>query len=158
MANAFLTLVQESDGNNTKNAQLYNQSGKDKGKIKSNNATTREEVRKILDGYGFSPDKLTVKMLTTADGLAEIKLTMPELYERFNSFYGQSKPKMPKGATPFRFGELTALLTDNKGRIKEGYFADMAVLDTDIFTCDPAAIKDTQSVLTVVGGKIVYEA
>jgi hypothetical protein len=120
MANAFLTLVQESDGNNTKNAQLYNQSGKDKGKLKSNNATTREEVRKILDGYGFSPDKLTVKMLTTADGLAEIKLTMPELYERFNSFYGQSKPKMPKGATPFRFGELTALLTDNKGRIKEG--------------------------------------
>jgi hypothetical protein len=120
MANAFLTLVQESDGNNTKNAQLYNQSGKDKGKIKSNNAATREEVRKILDGYGFSPEKLTVKMLTTADGLAEIKLTMPELYERFNSFYGQSKPKMPKGATPFRFGELTALLTDNKGRIKEG--------------------------------------
>lgn len=119
MANAFLTLVQEADGNNTKNHQLYNQSGKDKGKIKANNADTREAVRKILDGYGFSPESLTVEMLTTEDGLAEMKITMPELYERFNSFYGQSKPKMPKGATPFRFGELTALLTDNHGKIKE---------------------------------------
>lgn len=119
MANAFLTLVQEADGNNTKNPQLYNQSGKDKGKIKANNAGTREAVRKILDGYGFSPESLTAEMLTTEDGLAEMKITMPELYERFNSFYGQSKPKMPKGATPFRFGELTALLTDNHGKIKE---------------------------------------
>jgi len=49
-------------------------------------------------------------------------------------------------------------MEDRKGRIKEGYFADMAVLDTDIFTCDPAAIKDTQSVLTVMGGKVVYKA
>jgi hypothetical protein len=114
MANAFLTLVQEADGNNTKNPQLY-----DKGKIKANNADTREAVRKILDGYGFSPKNLTVEMLTTEDGLAQMKITMPELYERFNSFYGQSKPKMPKGATPFRFGELTALLTDNHGKIKE---------------------------------------
>ena len=49
-------------------------------------------------------------------------------------------------------------MEDRKGRIKEGYLADMAVLDTDIFTCDPMQIKDTKSVLTVMGGKIVYKA
>jgi len=44
-----------------------------------------------------------------------------------------------------------------KGRIKPGYYADFAVLDTDIFTCDPMQIKDILPVMTVVGGKTVYE-
>jgi len=49
-------------------------------------------------------------------------------------------------------------MEDRKGRIKEGYLADLAVLDTDIFTCDPAAIKDIKSVMTVMDGNIVYQA
>jgi len=49
-------------------------------------------------------------------------------------------------------------MEDKKGRIKEGYLADMAVLDTDIFTCDVEAIKGIQSVLTVMDGNIVYQA
>jgi len=46
---------------------------------------------------------------------------------------------------------------DVKGRIKPGYYADLVVLDTDIFTCDPMMIKDILPVMTVVGGKIVYQ-
>ena len=46
---------------------------------------------------------------------------------------------------------------DRKGRIKPGYYADFLVLDTDIFTCDPMRIKDILHVMTVVGGKTVYE-
>lgn len=45
-----------------------------------------------------------------------------------------------------------------KGRIKEGYLADMAVLSKNIFTCNPDEIKDIVSVMTVVGGNIVYRA
>lgn len=119
MANAFIKLVGETDVNNIANEQLYNISGKDKGKLKANNAETREKVREILDSYGETADFLTVEMLTTEDGLAELKITKPEIYEAFNSFYGQSKPKLPRAATPFRFGELTALLTDNNGKIKQ---------------------------------------
>ena len=44
-----------------------------------------------------------------------------------------------------------------KGRIKPGYYADLIVLDKDIFTCDPLEIKDILPVLTVVGGKTVYQ-
>ena len=44
-----------------------------------------------------------------------------------------------------------------KGRIKPGYYADFIVLDTDIFTCDSMQIKDILPVMTVVGGKTVYE-
>ena len=45
---------------------------------------------------------------------------------------------------------------DIKGRLKEGYYADIVVLDNDIFTCDPDDIRYTQPVLTMVGGRIVY--
>lgn len=47
-------------------------------------------------------------------------------------------------------------MEDVKGRIKPGYYADMTILDTDIFTCDPLIIKDILTVMTIVGGKTVY--
>jgi predicted amidohydrolase YtcJ len=43
-----------------------------------------------------------------------------------------------------------------KGRIKEGMLADLAVLSADFFRVDEESIKGIESVLTVVGGKIVF--
>jgi len=43
-----------------------------------------------------------------------------------------------------------------KGRIKEGMLADLAVLSSDFFCCDEEAIKGIESLLTVVGGRIVF--
>lgn len=43
-----------------------------------------------------------------------------------------------------------------KGRLKEGFAADLTVLDKDIFTCDPMEIKDIRPVMTISGGRIVY--
>jgi hypothetical protein len=43
-----------------------------------------------------------------------------------------------------------------KGRIKEGMLADLAVLSADFFTVEEEAIKAIESVLTIVGGKVVY--
>ena len=43
-----------------------------------------------------------------------------------------------------------------KGRIQEGQLADLIVPDRDFFACSEDEIADTSSVLTVVGGKIVY--
>ena len=122
MANAFIELMQEKNPDNKANKQLYQPSGKNKGELKSNNAKLRENLLEVIarEQYDITADDLTIKMLTTADGLAQLKLQAPLIYEAFNSFYGQSKPKMPKAATPFRFGELTALLTDDKGKIKTG--------------------------------------
>ena len=119
MANAFMELVNETDGSNKANAQLYHQKGKDKGKLKVGNAETREFVLSALEEYGMTPGDLNIEKLSTAKGLAELKIKAPNVYEAFNSFYGQSKPKMPKRATPFRFGELTALLTDDNGKINK---------------------------------------
>jgi hypothetical protein len=43
-----------------------------------------------------------------------------------------------------------------KGRIQEGMLADLAVLSADFFRVDEEAIKSIESVLTVVGGRIVF--
>ncbi|PCE33445.1 amidohydrolase [Burkholderia ubonensis] len=45
-----------------------------------------------------------------------------------------------------------------KGRIEVGQLADLIVPDRDYFACAEADIADTTSLLTVVGGKVVYAA
>lgn len=45
-----------------------------------------------------------------------------------------------------------------KGRIQEGQLADLAVLSADFFSIQEEAIKSLESVMTVVGGKIVFGA
>jgi hypothetical protein len=45
-----------------------------------------------------------------------------------------------------------------KGKIQEGMLADLAVLSQDFFSVDEEAIKAIESVLTVVGGEVVYGA
>jgi predicted amidohydrolase YtcJ len=45
-----------------------------------------------------------------------------------------------------------------KGAIKAGQFADLMVPDRDFFACSEDEISGTSSLLTMVGGKIVYAA
>jgi predicted amidohydrolase YtcJ len=43
-----------------------------------------------------------------------------------------------------------------KGRIEVGHFADLVVPDRDFFACAESEIADLSSLMTVVGGKVVY--
>ena len=45
-----------------------------------------------------------------------------------------------------------------KGTLTAGKLADLVVLSQDIFTVPVPELPKTRSVLTIVGGKIVYEA
>ncbi|MFF9838429.1 amidohydrolase [Streptomyces sp. NPDC013740] len=45
---------------------------------------------------------------------------------------------------------------DVKGTLREGYYGDLAVLSDDFLTVPEDVIPDIESVLTVVGGRIVY--
>jgi predicted amidohydrolase YtcJ len=47
---------------------------------------------------------------------------------------------------------------DKKGSIEVGRLADLAVLSLDYFTVPEEQIKDVESVLTLVGGKVVFGA
>jgi predicted amidohydrolase YtcJ len=45
-----------------------------------------------------------------------------------------------------------------KGSIMVGKLADFAVLDRDILAIEPREIKDVRNVLTIVGGRVVFDA
>ena len=45
---------------------------------------------------------------------------------------------------------------DEKGTLMKGKLADLAVLSQDIFNVSPDKLPSTESVLTFIGGKIVY--
>ena len=45
-----------------------------------------------------------------------------------------------------------------KGSIEPGKLADFCVLENDILTVDPHEIKDLRTAMTIIGGKVVYDA
>lgn len=45
---------------------------------------------------------------------------------------------------------------NKKGSLQKGRLADFIILDTDLMTCEPAAILKTQVIATYTGGKKVY--
>lgn len=47
---------------------------------------------------------------------------------------------------------------DRKGILKTGYFADLAVLSDDYFEVETDKIRELESVLTVLGGRVVHGA
>jgi predicted amidohydrolase YtcJ len=46
---------------------------------------------------------------------------------------------------------------ERKGSISEGKLADLVLLSKDLFSIPPREILETKPVLTVAGGRIVYE-
>jgi len=66
---------------------------------------------------------------------------------------------MEEAVTAYTRGSAMAEFQENqKGSIKPGYLADLAVLSQDIFTIPQPAIPGTVSVLTLVGGEITWDA
>ncbi len=49
-------------------------------------------------------------------------------------------------------------MEDELGSIEVGKYADIVVLDRNYMTCPEDEIRDIESVLTIVGGRIGYEA
>ena len=72
-------------------------------------------------------------------------------------FYPQECVTVEEAVDAYTIGSAyNEFKEDHKGRLKPGYLADLVVLDTDIFTCDPMEIRNANPVLTMVGGEVAW--
>ncbi|HEV7489016.1 MAG TPA: amidohydrolase family protein [Thermoanaerobaculia bacterium] len=84
---------------------------------------------------------LNIQLITTEPGNAAEGITREEAVDAYT-----------RGSAFAEFAE------NEKGTIAAGKLADLAVLSQDIFRVSVDALPDTKSVLTVVDGKIAYDA
>jgi predicted amidohydrolase YtcJ len=76
-----------------------------------------------------------------------------------NGWIPEQKISVAETLKAFTWGSAYAEFQENvKGTIEAGKLADFVILSDDIFMIDPVKIRDARVLLTVVNGRIVYEA
>jgi predicted amidohydrolase YtcJ len=74
-----------------------------------------------------------------------------------NGWVPEQKLTVAEAVEAYTMGSAYAEFQENvKGSITPGKLADMVILSDDIFSIDPARIRDVKVVKTVIGGKIVW--
>ncbi|MGH9512998.1 MAG: amidohydrolase [Terriglobales bacterium] len=75
-----------------------------------------------------------------------------------NGWFPEQKLTVAEAVEAYTMGSAYAEFQEKeKGSITLGKLADMVLVDGDIFSMDPAKIKDVKVVKTIVGGKVVWE-
>lgn len=82
--------------------------------------------------------------------------THRQLFPDFNPEFNISREEALKLAT--MGGAYRMMMEDKIGSIEVGKLADLAILVADPLTCKPEQLHDMTAVMTILGGKIVYEA
>ena len=75
-----------------------------------------------------------------------------------NGWFPEQKLTVAEAVEAYTMGSAYAEFQENvKGSITPGKLADMVVLSDDIFSVDPAKIRDMKVLKTIVGGKVVWD-
>ena len=75
-----------------------------------------------------------------------------------DGWFAEQKLTLEEALSAYTVGSAYAAFQENeKGSISPGKFADVVVLSDDLFSIPPEKIKDVHVVLTVVGGRVVYQ-
>jgi len=75
-----------------------------------------------------------------------------------NGWFPEQKLTVAEAVEAYTRGSAYAEFQETeKGSITLGKLADMVLLSDDIFTIDPARIREVKVLKTIVGGRIVYE-
>jgi predicted amidohydrolase YtcJ len=75
-----------------------------------------------------------------------------------NGWFPEQKLTVAEAVEAYTMGSAYAEFQEKeKGSITPGKLADMVVLTDDIFSIDPAKIRDVKVVKTIVGGKMVWD-
>ena len=76
-----------------------------------------------------------------------------------SGWFPEQKLTVAEAVEAYTMGSAYAEIQENdKGSITPGKLADMVLLSDDVFSIDPAKIRDVKVMTTFVGGKIVWDA
>jgi hypothetical protein len=75
-----------------------------------------------------------------------------------DGWFPEQRLTVAEALSAYTQGSANAAFQENeKGSITPGKLGDVVVLSDDLFTIPPAKIKDAHVVMTIVGGKVVYQ-
>jgi predicted amidohydrolase YtcJ len=75
-----------------------------------------------------------------------------------NGWFPEQKLTVAEAVDAYTMGSAYAEFQEQvKGSIKPGKLADMVLLSDDIFSIDPAKIRDVKVLKTIVGGRVVWD-
>lgn len=75
-----------------------------------------------------------------------------------NGWYPDQRLTVTEAIRAYTYGAAFAAgLEDRLGKLASGYFADLVILDTDPFTCEPDEIFNIRLRATMIGGELVYQ-
>lgn len=116
--------------------------------------------KSLLDAgtkIAFSTD-YSVEPLNPMEGLYAAVTRKDRMGEEGDGWFPREKLSMQEAIRLYTLGSAYAqFMEDRKGMIKEGYLADMVILDRDLFNIPEDEIMKTKVDYTIVGGKIVFE-
>jgi predicted amidohydrolase YtcJ len=76
-----------------------------------------------------------------------------------DGWYPEQRLSVEEALSAYTQGSAYAAFQENeKGSIAPGKLGDVVLLSDDLFTIPPTKIKDARVVMTIVGGKIVYQS
>jgi predicted amidohydrolase YtcJ len=79
--------------------------------------------------------------------------------KNLNGWFPEQKLTVAETVEAYTMGSAYAEFQETeKGSITPGKLADMVLLSDDLFSIEPARIRDTRVLKTFVGGKLVYDA
>ena len=108
---------------------------------------------KIAFGTDYS-----VEPLNPMEGLYAAVTRKDRMGEEGDGWFPEEKLSMEEAIRLYTLGSAYAqFMEDRKGKIKEGYLADMVILDHDLFNIPEEKIMKTKVDYTIVGGKIIFE-
>jgi predicted amidohydrolase YtcJ len=77
--------------------------------------------------------------------------------KRPEGWFPEQKLTVPEAVEAYTMGSAYAEFQDQeKGSITPGKLADMVLLSDDLFTVEPAKIRDVKVLKTIVGGRVVF--
>ena len=116
--------------------------------------------RRLLDAgakLAFGTD-YSVEPLEPMEGLYAAVTRKDRLGEEGEGWFPDQKLTMEEAIELYTLGAAYAqFMEDRKGMIKEGYLADIAILDQDLLLIPEEEIMKTQVQYTIVGGKMVFK-